>query len=87
MRRQNDMGSCCAKPTTRIIKIGTSDAGIIGLEEMFKNAYTSGKTSDEELKSELLALARDSGNYIATGMEQAYEDALLREYRSFCKKQ
>jgi hypothetical protein len=53
---------------------------------MFKNARTSGKTSDQELKSELLVLARDSGNYIAPGLEQVYKDAFLREYRNFCKK-
>jgi hypothetical protein len=81
------MGSCCAKPNTRIIRVGNADAGILGLEEIFKNARTSGKTNDEELKSELLALVRDSGNYIATSMEQAYKDAFLREYRNFCKKQ
>ncbi len=81
------MGSCCAKPITRVIKVGNSEAGILGLEEMFKNARTSGKTSDEELKSELLALAKDYDNYIATSMEQAYKDAFLREYRNFCQKQ
>jgi len=80
------MGSCCAKPITRIIKVGNSEAGILGLEEMFRNAQTSGKTSDEELKSELLALAKDYGNYIATGMEQTYKDAFLREYQAFCKQ-
>jgi len=80
------MGSCCAKPITCIIKVGNSEAGILGLEEMFRNAQTSGKTSDEELKSELLALAKDYGNYIAPGMEQTYKDAFLREYRTFCMK-
>jgi hypothetical protein len=81
------MGSCCSKPSTSIIKVGNSEAGILGLEDMFRNAHASGKTSDAELKSELLALARESGNYVAPGMEQAYKDALLGEYRMFCKKQ
>lgn len=81
------MGSCCAKPITRIIKIGNSEAGILGLENILRNARTSGKTSDEELKTELLALARESGNYIAPGMETAYKEALLREYHDFSKKQ
>lgn len=80
------MGSCCIKPITRIIKVGNSEAGILGLEEMFRNAHTSGKTGDEELKSELLTLAKDYGNYIAPSMEQTYKDAFLREYRTFCKK-
>ena len=80
------MGSCCAKPITRIIKVGDSEAGILGLEEIFRNAQTSGKTSDEELKTELLALAKDHGNYIAASMEQTYKEAFLREYRLFCKK-
>jgi len=80
------MGSCCVNPITRIIRVGNSEAGILGLEEMFRNAQTSGKTSDEELKSELLALAKDYGNYIAPSVEQTYKDAFLREYRTFWKK-
>lgn len=81
------MGSCCAKPIARIIKIGNSEAGILGLESILKNARTSGKTCDEELKSELLALARECGNYIAPSMEEAYKSAFLREYRVFCKEE
>ena len=31
--------SCCVKPIAKIIKVGTFDAGIIGLEEALKNIY------------------------------------------------
>jgi hypothetical protein len=81
------MGSCCPKPKVRIIKIGNSEAGILGLDEILQHARTSGKTSDEELKSELLALARDAGNYVAASLEQTYKDAFLREYKKHLQDQ
>jgi len=34
--------SCCVKPIAKIIKVGTFDAGIIGLEESLKRVHTSG---------------------------------------------
>lgn len=81
------MGSCCPKPAARIIKIGTSQAGIIGLDETLKKVMEEGLTEKSDLEIELLALTRDQGNYIATSVEEAYKEALMREYRSFCEKQ
>lgn len=79
-------GSCCRKPVVTIIKVGDSESGIVGLEEMFKNIYTSGTTSEGDIKSKLLTQTKDYGNYITRGMEETYRDALLREYRKFRKK-
>jgi hypothetical protein len=79
------MGSCCAKPVATIIRVGSSEAGIRGLEQIMMTAHNSGITNVEGLKSELLALAREHGNYIAPSMEQEYKDALLREYQLSCK--
>lgn len=81
------MGSCCAKPVSTIIKVGKSQAGIIGLEEIFKRVRAERFSSEAELAQELLALARDSGNYIAPGMEEPYKAAFLREYRKFCRQE
>jgi hypothetical protein len=77
---------CCEKPKTHLIKVGNSEAGILGFEDMCEHARTSGKSNEEELKTELLALARDNGNYVAASMEEVYKDAFLREYRIFCKQ-
>ena len=79
--------SCCARPIATIIKVGNSEAGIRGLEQIMKSAHNSGITNDEGLKSELLALARDRGNFIAPNVEHAYKEAFLREYKLFCKRQ
>jgi hypothetical protein len=79
--------SCCVKPIAKIIKVGTFDAGIIGLEESLKRVYTSGVKDEEQIKTELLRLVKDFGNYIASGTETDNKDALLREYRKFIEKQ
>lgn len=75
--------SCCVKPIAKIIKVGTFDAGIIGLEEALKHIYISGIKDEEQLKTELLRLVKDFGNYISPGTETDYKDALLQEYRKF----
>ncbi len=79
--------SCCGKPLAKIIKVGTFDAGIVGLEATLKNVYISGLNDEEQIKTELLRLVRELGNYISPGTESDYKDALLREYRKFIEKQ
>ena len=73
--------SCCSKPIATIIKVGNSEAGIRGLLQILSSAQSSGMTNEEGLNKELLALAKNNGNYIAPTMEHAYEEALLREYK------
>jgi hypothetical protein len=77
--------SCCVKPIAKIIKVGTFDAGIIGLEAVLKNVYTSGVKDEEQIKTELLRLVKEYGNYIASGTECEYEDALFGEYQKYLK--
>ena len=79
------MGSCCAKPVAVMIMVGKSQAGIIGLHEIFHRLQTEGRTDDPAIAAELVALAREFGNYIAPSAEQSYKEALLREYRKFCE--
>ncbi|MCX6122311.1 MAG: hypothetical protein NTX44_11945 [Ignavibacteriales bacterium] len=79
--------SCCIKPIAKIINVGNFDAGIIGLEETLKHIYVSGIKDEEQLKTELLQLVKDYGNYISPGTESDYKDALFREYRKFIEKQ
>jgi len=76
-------GSCCGRPIATIVKVGDFDAGIIGLEETFRNVYRSGLTDPEEIKSELLLLVKEFGNYITPATESKYKEAFLREYKKY----
>ena len=77
--------SCCVKPIAKIIKIGNYDAGIIGLETILKNVYSAGVKDEEQIKTELLRLVKEYGNYIASGTESEYENALYCEYQKYIK--
>ncbi len=76
---------CCSKPKARIIKVGTFEAGIVGLEEILRTVSTSGITTEKDLGATLLRLARQYGNYIAPGVEELYKEALLGEFKLFRK--
>jgi hypothetical protein len=67
--------------------VGNTQAGILGLEEIFRRVQVEGFSTDADLEKELLALAGDFGNYIAPSAEQSYKEAFLREYRKFCKQE
>ena len=79
--------SCCSTPIGRIIRVGSFEAGIIGLDEMLKRVATAAPANEEELKKQLLLMAREYGNYIGPGAEVLYKEALLRELRIYSKKQ
>jgi hypothetical protein len=74
-------GSCCSKPPTTIIKVADFEAGIVGLENAFRNVCVSGIHKEEEIANALLKSVKDSGNYISPSRESDYRKALLREYR------
>lgn len=76
---------CCSRPIGKIIKVGQSQAGLVGLDEIFQRVLVSGLNDDHRLKEELIALARQRGNYIAPAVEELYKEALVREYTLFCK--
>lgn len=78
-------GSCCAKPVAKIIKVGEIETGIMGLEIALRNTYLLGPTDEEQAKEELLAMIRAFGNDVSPSREEAYKQALLREYRKFCQ--
>lgn len=80
------MGSCCSNKPPRVISVGNTQAGIKGLDEILHQVKEEGLVEKEALERELLALARDHGNYIASSMEGEYAKALLREYKEYCQK-
>ncbi len=79
-------GSCCAKPIAKIIKIGNFEAGLVGLDEALRNVYISAITDDEEIRRALLKWVKEFGNYVTPTVEKEYQDALLREYKSYVRK-
>jgi len=79
-------GSCCARPIAKIIRVGTFDAGIVGLETALKNVFIAGVKDEEQAKADLLRFVKEFGNYISPGTEDDYRDALFREYREFAAK-
>ncbi len=75
--------ACCQKPLAKIIKVGTFEAGIVGLDEIVTRLSASEWSDDKELGNQLLAEVRKHGNYIAPGVEELYKIALLREFKIF----
>ncbi len=65
--------------TSRTIKIGTSNIGLIGLDVALNEA--TARNLDESCVVDFLYAKINRNNYIPAGMEQAYREALLREYR------
>jgi hypothetical protein len=78
--------SCCAKPIVKVIKVGSLDAGIVGLEVILKNVFSAGIEDEEQVKTDLLRWVKEFGNYITPGKESEYKAALFREYQAFIAK-
>jgi NAD-dependent dihydropyrimidine dehydrogenase PreA subunit len=70
----------------RQIRVGDFTAGMVGLKEIFADFYAGSDEPEAVPAAELLRSARRY-NYIPASAEQAYTDALLREYRQFCRRQ
>jgi hypothetical protein len=78
--------SCCARPITRIIKVGDLEAGIIGLDQAFEKVRALRDQDEQQVKDSLVKLVKESGNYIAVSRESEYEEALFREYTKHKKR-
>ncbi len=74
---------CCGKSNAVMIRYGSIEAGIIGLEDVFRAVAASGITDEAALKHELVTRIRQAGNYIAPSVENLYQEALLHEYNSY----
>jgi hypothetical protein len=75
--------ACCAKPVVKIIKVADVEAGLMGLEQALQNVYIADLNDEEQIKNELLQWIRDFGNYVTPSREEAYKEALLREYKLY----
>jgi hypothetical protein len=77
---------CCQKPLTKIINVVTFGGGIVGFEDIMKDLAKAEWSGERELATQLLAKARERGNYVAHATEEPYKVALLREFRLFVGK-
>lgn len=70
----------------RLIRVGRTVSGMLGLDEMFAELYREGVAPEESAASELVRRARKD-NYIPPKSEPEFAEALLREYREYCRAQ
>ena len=82
-------GACCpgkSVPGVRQIKVGKVLVGMSGLDVIFAQLRLLGREAGPEMADELLDMARQH-NYISPNSEEAYKEALLREYSAYCARQ
>lgn len=68
----------------RLIRVGRAMSGMLGLDEAFEALHQQGRQPGDDLLPELVRLARQE-NYIPEGCEAEFGEALLREYRGYCR--
>ncbi len=80
VRSQSAGSSCCGSaPTVPIIDIGGAPVGVVGLREIIAEVKGLGLDGEAQIKRELLDRIKRQ-NYVAQGDEEAYGEALWREY-------
>jgi len=66
----------------RLILVGNTQVGLIGLEEIFEEFRSQRGTPESELK-QLLVERAGKTNYIPSSVKAEYEKALFREFKKF----
>ncbi|MDH7506455.1 MAG: hypothetical protein QHH15_01525 [Candidatus Thermoplasmatota archaeon] len=74
----------CAMRNVRQIFIGGILTGIVNLDNILQEVYELGIKDENKLKKELLEKVKIY-NYVASGVEKQYEDALFNEYQKYLK--
>lgn len=77
---------CCCLGVNGVkrIKVGDIEVGLLGLDKIFKEVRALGIDSDV-LKEELLKRVKIY-NYVPERREGEYTIAILKAYKTFCKK-
>lgn len=78
------MAGCCdpRAPKPKILKIGNSTIGIMGLEGAMEEVASLGPLADDQLAGELLSRLKKK-NYIPDSARNMYAEALMAEYKKF----
>ncbi len=66
----------------RLVWVGNTQVGLIGLEEIFKELKTQKEKPEPQLKEMLVEKAAKK-NYIPGSIKEDYRKALFREFRKF----
>lgn len=69
----------------KMVCIGRDLVGLNRLYDVFEEKYKAGK-KPENLSGEELLEAIRFYNYVPPGSEQAYKEALLKEYQIYCQE-
>jgi len=79
--------TCCPSGASKVtmVNVGGVKVGIIALGEIFKKLYEAGK-KPEDVKKEELVKEFSIYNYIPSEAQNEYAEALLEEYRKYCKE-
>lgn len=70
--------------SSRMILVGRFPVNLMRLDEIFEELYWKRKTPSDDLKGVLLAKIK-AQNYVPPKAEEEYAEAILREYRKFCR--
>ncbi len=82
------MGQCCAQPAKgyRLLSFPDgSQVGVIGLDELFDNAYQEGKLPNLSVAQDLVSKLSKK-NYIPSSLTAEYSEVVLIEYRKYVAK-
>ncbi|MDH3346633.1 MAG: thioredoxin family protein [Desulfobulbaceae bacterium] len=71
--------------TSRTIRIGAANIGLIGLDIALNRAATEKLSLEKAVESLYVAVSKN--NYIPSGMEDTYRQALLNEYKKHMGEQ
>ncbi|MBU3967824.1 MAG: hypothetical protein KKG76_10710 [Euryarchaeota archaeon] len=79
--------TCCPSdaPKPTMVNVGGVKVGMIATGEIFKKFYEAGK-KPEDVKKEELVKEFSIYNYIPSEAQNEYAEALMEEYRKYCKE-
>jgi hypothetical protein len=79
--------TCCPSGGTKVTMVNVKGVkvGMIATGEIFKKFYEAGK-NPEDVKKEELVKEFSIYNYIPSEAQNEYAEALMEEYRKYCKE-
>lgn len=80
------IGACCCAPPTPGLRMLTfpdgTQAGVVGLNEIFAAAYEEGRLANAETAEEIVEKL-SVNNYVAPSVRKEYCDLMIEEYRKY----
>ena len=79
--------SCCPSgaPEPTMVNVGGIKVGLIAVGEIFQKLYEAGKNPENVKREELLS-EFSIYNYIPSAALYEYAEALMNEFRKYCKE-